>query len=227
MNARKATFPIAAMTLSVFALGAWQDAALKRSYEKDETNSYDVKVKGQLQGNELSASARYTYKVVKIADNGKASATLSLSQVQIAMGGADQSQEVDPFETTLDGMGLPDDLPTNDAGWVYTFGAFSQIMPSKPLKAGDAFDIDWKNSNKAATIKGKGKLVEFAEMEGVKVAKIEYQVEFSPEDTPTPGRASGTNWIEVATGRCFKAESKVTFEGVFELNVTMARTKRQ
>lgn len=225
--ARKAFLPGALLAFSVLAVGAWQDAALKRTYAKDESNSYDVKVKGQLQGNELTASARYTCQVKKVADNGKAGATLSLSQVHVDMAGIDQSQEIDPVETTLDGMGLPDELPTNDAGWVYTFAAFSQIMPSKALKAGEAFDIDWKNSTKAATIKGKGKLIEFAEVDGVKVAKVEYQVEFAPEETPTPGKATGTNWIEIANGRCFKAESKVTFEGVFELNVTMARTKKQ
>lgn len=227
MKARIAVFPALTLGLTVLAVGALQDAALKRTFAKDETGSYDVKVKGELQGNDLTASARYSYKVVKVSDNGRASATLSLSQVQVAMAGTDQSQDIDPLETTFDGMGLPDELPTNDAGWVYTFAAFSQIMPSKALKPGDAFDIDWKNSTKSATIKGKGKLVEFAEIEGVKVAKVEYQIEFAPEETPTPGRASGTNWIEVADGRCFKAESKVIFEGVFEFNVTMVRSKKQ
>lgn len=213
--------------LAVCGLAYAQDAVkLARVYKADEAESFKVEVVGNIQGTDLKATGRMDLKVSKLGEKGSAAVKVTASSVDVEIGGNTMPYDLDPFEAAWDAAGLPERLPTREAEWMFTMLAFSQLKPSAELKPGDSFEIAWTSADKSATIKGKGKLAEIAEMDGVKVAKITFEAAVAPEQGGMEAQLTGTNWIEVSGGKTFKAEGKVDVGGQMELNYKIGRVKK-
>ena len=219
------TRTIAAISL-VAVFGFAQDSIkLARTYKTDETGTLALQVDVDAQGQQIKASAKVSYKVSKLLDGGKAKATLTVKDPKVDMGGQEMPVDLSPLEVTLDSWGMSDTLPTHEAEWLFTLSSLASIVPGKDLKPGESFDLNWTNDSKVSTLKGKGKFLEVVDLDGIKSAKVEYDVSFSPQATETPGQMKSTGWFDIRDGRLIKSEGKIIANDGMEMKFTAKSEK--
>lgn len=203
-----------------------QDAVnFVRAYKADETSSVRVQLDVDMQGNEIKASATVATKIAKLLEGGKAKALWSAKDVRAEMGGNELPVDLPDMEATLDGQGLPQVIPTNQAEWLFSIASIGQMTPGKSLKPGEEFTVAWASDDKMATIKGKGKFLEVVEVDGAKAAKVEYTVQVAPENNGMSADMKSTAYFEPATGKFIRSEGKMEVGGEMTMKFTVKLVK--
>lgn len=186
---------------------------LTHVYVADDTNDYEFK--GKMEGGPaIEFSGSLKLKVIKPADDGTAESEWSVPQMSVMMDGSPMPgmEGLDPLKTTVDAHGMPSALTVEGPDFIYTIFAGCHFLPNSEVEAGADYTVDWADKNKAATLKGKGKLLEIKEQDGKKVAVVETKVSLLPEGQDTPGELEVKSEFWVETGKMIKSEGKVTIE---------------
>ncbi len=217
---------VAAATVLCPGLATQDATKLARTYQADEAGVILIKVNADAKyGQKIEASANVQMKVAKLLENGIARLSCSLGNLKVAIEGSDMPFEAPAFEADCDAQGLPDHLVTNQVEWMYTLTFLAGIVPNKEMKVGESSEFEWNGKDKANRIKGKIKLVELVELDGVKAAKVESDMTVYPQDQNNPGHVTSTSWIALSNGRLIKSEGKLAVEGDVQATFTTTRVK--
>ncbi|MBI5707052.1 MAG: hypothetical protein HZC36_08700 [Armatimonadetes bacterium] len=188
----------AALGLTALLVGFAPQQAAKapRAYKVDESGGVQIEVTAETGGGKIDASGSVIYKVTKVLEGNRATVHMDLKDLKILMNGGDIPMEVDGIDTTLDGMGMPDTWPLNQAEAIYSLAALGWLSPEIPAKANEAVDFKWSNEKKTATIKGKVRLAASEETGGVKTSKVAMELELVSDQDSTPVKVTQTSWID-------------------------------
>lgn len=202
----KAALGLAALTLG---FGPTQTSKSPRTYKMDETGGVQIELTAETGGGKIDASAKVTYKVTKVLDGNKANVHLDMKDLKVNVNGSEMPLEVSGLDTMLDGMGMLDTWPMNQAEALYSIAALGWLSPAIPAKTDDGTDFKWANEKKTATVKGKIRLGGSDETDGVKTSKVAMELEVVSDQEPTPVKISQTSWID-EKGNVVKSEGKMS-----------------
>ncbi len=196
----------AAMTAPV------ENVKLVRSYKSGETQTYSLHVEMEANGASMGIDAQILFKIGKTTDEG-ATATLSVRDYKMKHDGADTgSAAPEEMESPLDRLGMLHVMSVENEAWVYILAALAGFVPGKETEVGSGFDIKWESKDKVFAVGGKGKLLEIVEHEGVKAAKLDYDLEVKP-GTQSPGQVKCKTLVAIDGVSPLMSEGSVTVDG--------------
>lgn len=203
-------------------ISAQEPASVSRKYAAEESGAYAFSLTGDVPEGQFKATAKVKYKVRKLLESGGAEMQLDLADVKAAIGDMELPIDAGTLISSWDAFGLPQTFPHENAETLYSLLSYCSIVPNKALKTGETLNLDWKNSAKTAGIKGKIKLLEIGETDGLKSAKISVEIEAKSDMDGNPLTLNITSWVETANGKLIKAEGSGSMEGV-ELKMSVKR----
>lgn len=194
-----------------------------RQFADNESQTFEVKATMGGDGASLELAAEVVFKVKGKTSKG-ASIAMSAPKFELKMDGSDAGQTgPDELTSEFHGDGIPHVMSTENFAWIYILAASSGMVPAREIEMGKSFTIDWSSADKACTVKGSGKLLEWVEKDGKKAAKIAYELDVSPSD-PTPGHVKCETFVERETGAPIACEGSVDVNGQI-IKYTVKRLK--
>ncbi len=191
---------------------AAESANLTRLYKEREVDSYTLVVTLNQPASKMEVSADLDFKVLALADKGKAQASLAAKNFSMkgdqASGAEGSPQE---FKSIFEEHGMPDTVRVKDFEFIYAAYSVSSYLPGRTVKVGETYDIKWEAPDKSAAVLGKGKLVAIQMMNGVKSVKLENTVDVTPQND-SPGHLSSTVFVRLDNGQLLKADGKVVID---------------
>ena len=200
-----------ALGLSIFAL-AFQGAAqtpttpgavnLKRIYALADKDIYRA-VANLEAGGTQEMSADVVIKVTKLVDDKKANATLTVLNFKSTM---DEGEAPEAFDQVLDEHGMGDSFADHGNQIVYTLCELLAIVPGSSLKPGDDYSFNLHQTN--GSVVGKGRFTDVKDLEGKKVAFLEWTCTITP---PDGGEVSfkAKSQVDPLTGKVLKCEAEL------------------
>ena len=163
------------LALAILGVASADTVKLTRSYSEAKAKSYDIFAENKER--EFVFTGNFTFKVAGTAKDSLTPLKVTCPAAKVTIQG--NVAEEDGIETTLnfDVNNMPDmfDLEGNMIAIVVL--SISGFVPNADVEVGKAFDIKWEKSG--TTFKGKGTLQMVEEKEGVKVASVKTEAEFS------------------------------------------------
>lgn len=199
------------LTLLPTALAA-EPIDLKHTFVADQTRTYTMKANAAL-GQEIVVTGEIALKLGELKEPG-AKAELSMPDFGIMIDGSDAGGMVgtpEALSTELDKFGMPAELRTQNAEFLFVLFAVANYLPSESIEVGGEFKVDWKTADKSLTVTGKGELVELTEKDGRQVAKLRKRLNVSP-DPESPGDLDMACEVWADTGELISANGSITIE---------------
>lgn len=214
---------IAATAVLAVAPAPVENVKLTRKYAADESHTFALNSQMTGNGAEVTIDAEIVFKVQRLNEKG-AQLSMSAPKFKMVMDGEDTGQTgPDALLSDFNSEGIPEVMSTQDYAWIYILAASAGFAPKGEVAVGKPFQVEWDSKDKSSSVKGTGKLTELLEKDGKKVAKIEYELEVSPND-PTPGKVRCVTYLEQGTAAPISCEGTVEVEGgMIKFNVK--RTK--
>lgn len=166
---------------------------LIRRYTANETHAYALQVNAEQGGSEMSVKTEIVFKIGKV---GEKEATVSMSQRKFEEAGGGGVSGPDPKESLFGAEGIPHSMSVRNFEWIYIIASFPGLLPGKEVEVGKSFELNWTSKDGNSSVKGKGKVLEVAEVDGEKNAKIEYDLEVGPEEQDS-GHVKMTNIVRM------------------------------
>jgi hypothetical protein len=193
---------------------------LSHKWAKGDSVTYLLDVKGDAEGQQMTARAKMSLAFGDAADKGTA-ALLTPLEMAFAMGGQemDQMSSVSASNVVVDKHGMATDLAFNGSSGFFLLTMVATYLPAQPLGVGGTWDIDWTGSGVKMT--GKGELAGIEERDGAKVCKLVTKAQLVPTGQE-PGDLTVTTWYDPAKRTVIGSEGTVAVTGV-NLTFTVKR----
>ncbi len=184
------------------ATASAEPVSIKRVYALADKDTFTIKATLEV-GSTAEITSDIIVKIDKLADDKKANAVLSVANYKSTM---DNGEEPEPFNAVLDEHGMGDAFTEHGNQIVFSIFEVLSFVPGSSLKPGDDYSFDLKLSN--GSITGKGKLKEVKDVEGKKVAFLEWTCTVSP---PGGGDVDMKvkSQVDAATGKVLKSDAEL------------------
>jgi hypothetical protein len=227
MKSKALLFGIAATMVSASALAyVAQELTLKFQHTKGEVTNYKLSGSIEALGQTIGITANVFEKVTDVAADGSWTVETGQKNMKISIGGQEQEQPTEEVSSeTRNAKGELVKIKGTESETAMRTGVLSNfVLPSKAIKVGDTWDYNVKKDEKLGTVGAKVTYKLLAEEKFGGVDALKFKTTGTELDGSTPAAIDSTVWVDKASLKMLKVESKwtnVPIPGVGPVSGTM------